>query len=125
MGCFSWMFADKDNKRNLKIGHKGYLLTPNNESLKANPYDGYGEFDGYDVYDLVADWNREYLSQHPEFFIPRHGRVDRFMWYPYYADLSLSRDEVVARILKDPKAPYGNKLYEYRFIGIDIACYDD
>lgn len=125
MGCFSWMFADKDNEKNLKIEHKGYLLLPNGGELKESCYEGYGEFDGQDAYDLVADWNREYLSHHPEFFIPRHGRVDSFMWYPYYADLSLNRDEVVAKILADPKAPYGNRLYEYRFIGIDIACYDD
>lgn len=141
MGCFSWMFADKNNEKSLKIYHTGYLLTPDNKALKAECYDGYGEFDGQDAYDLVADWNREYLSQHPEFLIPQHGdiykgqtgewikptpkRVDEFVWYPYYANLSLSRDEVVSQVLADPDAPYGTSLYEYRFIGIDIACYDD
>lgn len=142
MGCFSWMFADKGNEKNLKIGHKGYLLLPNGGELKESCYEGYGEFDGQDAYDLVADWNREYLSQHPEFEIVQCGnywdevkqdwipkappkRVDEFVWYPYYADLSLSRKDIVQKVLADPKAPYGNKIYEYRFIGIDIACYDD
>lgn len=133
MGCFSWMFADKDNEKNLKINHKGYLLLPNGGELKESCYEGYGEFDGQDAYDLVVDWNRKYLSEHPEFEIPQHNRnndpstkrADEFVWYPYYADLSLNRDEVVAKILEDPKAPYGNRLYDYRFIGIDIACYDD
>ena len=134
MGCFSWMFANKNNEKNLKIGHKGYLLTPDNECLKAYPYEGYGEFGGYDAYDLVADWNRKYLSEHPEFEVSQHNRrvdepntkrVDEFVWYPYYADLSLNRKDIVQKVLADPKAPYGNKIYEYRFIGIDIACYDD
>lgn len=133
MGCFSWMFADKDNEKNLKINHKGYLLLPNGGELKESCYEGYGEFDGQDAYDLVADWNRKYLSEHPEFEILQHNRnndpstkrADEFVWYPYYADLSLNRDEVVAKILEDPKAPYGNRIYEYRFIGIDIACYDN
>ena len=119
MGCFSWMFADKDNEKNLKINHKGYLLLPNGGELKESCYEGYGEFDGQDAYDLVVDWNRKYLSGHPEFEIPQHNRNND------PSTKSLNRDEVVAKILEDPKAPYGNRLYDYRFIGIDIACYDD
>lgn len=49
MGCFSWMFADKGNEKNLKIGHKGYLLLPNGGELKESCYEGYGEFDGQDA----------------------------------------------------------------------------
>ena len=141
MGVFSWMFADKNNEKNLKLYHKGYLLTPDNKALKAEEYEGYGEFDGHDAYDLVADWNREYLSQHPEFLVPQHRRwwdesnniwieddpkrVDKFAWYPYYADLSLSKKEVEQKISEDEKAKKEMIFAEWRCIGIDIACYDD
>lgn len=140
MGCFSWMFADKNNKKNLKIDHKGYLLTPDNEYLKAYPYDGYGEFGGYDAYDLVAIWNRRYLSEHPEFEVPQHGRynikteswtepvpkrIDEFAWYKYYADMSLTEKEMMDKIAKDEDARKDLIFTELRCIGISIACYDD
>lgn len=130
MGYFSWMFADRDNQKALRIGKKGYLFCPDGTVLTEPDYKGYGVFDGHDAYELVADWNRKYLSQHPEHLIPRHGgilqedgtykvqppkRIDSYSWYPFYADLSLSRDEVIKRA----------GLTEYRDIGIDIACYDD
>ena len=142
MGCFSWMFADKNNEKNLKLDHKGYLLTPDNKALKAEEYEGYGQFDGYDAYDLVADWNREYLSQHPEFLVPQHGgkwdnetnswitdpptkRIDEYSWYKYYADLSLSKKEVKQKISEDEEVKEKMIFPEWRCIGIDIACYDD
>lgn len=142
MGCFSWMFADKNNEKNLKIDHKGYLLTPSNETLKACPYEGYGEFDGYDVYDLVAIWNRDYLSKHPEFEVPQHGgkwdeetgswvsnpktkRIDEYPWYKYYANMSLTVKEMMDKIAEDEEVKKFLVFVELRCIGIEIACYDD
>ena len=120
MGQFSWMYADTNNEKALLEGGTAYVPLPNGETIEESCYDGYGRFGGQDIYDLVADWNREYLARHPEFEIPGEFgreplRVDRYGWYKHYADLSLSREEVVKRA----------GLYEYRHIGIDIACYDD
>ena len=120
MGQFSWMYADTNNEKALLEGGAAYVPLPNGEAIEEPSYDGYGEFGGQDIYDLVADWNREYLSRHPEFELPgaygrKPFRVDRHGWYKYYADLSLSREEVVRRA----------DLFEYRTIGIEIACYDD
>ena len=129
MGCFSWMFADRNNKKNLKIDHKGYLLTPENRTLKAYPYEGYGEFEGYDAYDLVAIWNRMYLSKHPEYVIPQHerfgGKISDKPWYKYYADMSLTEKEMMDKIRNDEKAKKSLIFAELRCIGIEIACYDD
>lgn len=130
MGQFSWMFADTMNQKALHEGGEAYVALPGGGWIYEDDYDGYGRFDGLDIYDLVADWNRKYLSEHPEFLIPSHGgrwvnnewvpdrsgrRVDRYEWYKAYADLNLSREEVVKK----------SGVYEYRHIGIDIACYDD
>lgn len=120
MGCFSCTFADYGNMRNLTCGESGYLYCPDGTVLHEPSYDGYGKFAGQDMYDLVADWNRKFLSEHPEFEIlggyqEKKYPVSKAEWYPAYADLSKSREEVVA------SAP---SLYDWRCIGIAIACYD-
>lgn len=111
MGCFSWMFADS-KRENLHIGNPFYLLLPNGGYLKDSWYNGYGDVSGEDIYDLVADWNREYLSAHPDFVIKSlNAMVSEMAWWPEYSDLSLSREEVSNRAC-----------LEYREIGIDLAC---
>ncbi len=130
MGCFSWMFADTNNEKALCIGHPGYLVRPDGSFFLERCYDGYGRFGSQDVFDLVADWNREFLSRNPDYIVPQHGTtvqadgsykeaeckpVSSFEWYPAYSDLSLNRQEVVKR----------SGISEYRIIGIELACYND
>lgn len=130
MGQFSWMFADTQNEEALCLDHICYVPMPNSEFLFEPGYEGYGEFGGHDIYDLVADWNREFLSRNPEYLIPGHGsylkddgtivelkpkRVDEYKWYPAYSDLTLSREQVAEK----------SGIPEYRWIGIAIACGDD
>ena len=62
MGQFSWYTCDTvkpvyDNEEKTV-----YLLNPFGENIKETYYDGYGHFGKYDVYDLVAQWNREAMS---------------------------------------------------------------
>lgn len=125
MGQFSWL--DCENKSQIldDVYEDVYVLVPKEfggKNIHETCYDGYGNFGGKDVYDLVADWNREYLSKNPDFVLPfRKTRVSDFPWYPAYADLSLSREDVV----KAWKT-IGNELYtEWRCIGIYLACYDE
>ncbi len=107
MGYFSWKFANDDSRR-LRIGKPGYLYCPDGTVIREPAYDGYGTFGGHDVYDLVANWNRKYLSEHPDFLIVQHGKilgddgkwykappkkVSEFFWYPAYADLSKTVEE--------------------------------
>ncbi len=69
MGCFSWL--DCKTKKQIRIGFYGkeiYVLVPKEFGgghIVCNFYEGYGEFGGYDIYDLVAAWNREYLKKYP------------------------------------------------------------
>lgn len=67
MGNFSWIYSDtnkamKDNK----VADSYLLVPPEFQSeygpyIKETCYDGYGHMNGYDVYALVALWNRKYL----------------------------------------------------------------
>lgn len=117
MGCFSCTFADYGNMRNLLLGESGYLYCPDGTILHEPSYEGYGEFAGQDMYDLVADWNRPFLSKHPDFEILGMSiPISKAEWYPAYADLSKSREEVIASA--------ASSLCDWRGIGIDIACYN-
>lgn len=138
MGSFSWYASD--TRRAIRSGNYNpfpvYALRPDGEPLLETNYEGYGRFGGQDIYDLVADWNRKYLAEHPGFLVVQHGRiwseenhsfypagpkrVDEFDWYPLYADLTKSRKDI-ERELKES----GEVFWEYRHIGIEIACYDD
>lgn len=120
MGGFSYTFADYGNLCNLKSGKSCYLYCPDGTILYEPSYDGCGQFAGKDVYELVADWNREFLSEHPDFEILGFSKgkrlpVSRAEWYSAYADLSKSREEVAAS---------DNSLMGWRGIGIAIACHD-
>ena len=140
MGCFSWMFADKGNKAALKIGEPGSIICPDGSLIATASYDGYGCFgshDEFDVYELVADWNRAYLIDHPDYIVPQHGRrwdkhtkdwvdikpkkVSEYEWWPAYSDLSLSSHDVELYMQQTK----GDRYCRYRSIGIDISCYDD
>lgn len=124
MGSFSWYASDTNRAIRSDEPFPVYVLRPDGEPLLEVEYEGYGVFGGQDIYELVADWNRKYLAEHPEFLIAQYNappkRVDEFEWYPAYADLSKTRAEV-EKELKETKATFSGL---YRSIGIAIACYD-
>ena len=47
-------------------------------------------------------------------------RVDSFPWYPLYADLTKSRKDIEHELYEG-----GEVFWQYRHIGIEIACGDD
>lgn len=63
MGFFSFMFADTNNTEALKIGKPAYVVLPNGGLLHTARYDGYGNFDSHNIFELVVDWNKEFLSE--------------------------------------------------------------
>lgn len=76
-------------------------------------YEGYGVFDGKDVYALVAMWNQDFLVSHPDYIIPySKKKVSDFRWYKEYCEMGITE--------YDLEEDYG-----LRDIGIDIACYDE
>ena len=62
MGIFTWTLAN-NREQKLKYDGPGAILCPDDTKIVEHCYDGYGVFDGQDVYDLVVDWNRPYLSE--------------------------------------------------------------
>lgn len=132
MGSFSWMFADENNRRALKGGNPAYIPQPKGfgPTLYERYYDCYGGFSEHDIYELVADWNREWMASHPEYLIPSYAKqengkktISEFPWYQFYADLTLSKEQVVERWKERIQSESSS--IEYRFIGIILACEDE
>lgn len=126
MGCFSWYTSDTHRALLIHRPIRVYALQPAGDPLCERSYDGDGMFAQQDIYDLVADWNRKYLSEHPNFLIRSwdgtvsgsEKRVSDFDWYAAYADLSNSREDI-CRIMRKRFSTW-----QYRHIGIEIACSD-
>lgn len=69
MGQFSWHYSDTGRQMVDNKYADSFLLVPPpfqhiyGKAIHTPCYDGYGNFGPYDVYDLVAEWNRDYLSE--------------------------------------------------------------
>ena len=124
MGQFSWLDC-KDNTQILDdVTRDVFVLVPaefGGGHIKETCYDGYGHFGGLDIYDLVAEWNREDIASNPKHKYygvdslkdeTKYHTVDGFEWFEAYSDLSLTADDVE------------DMGFEWRCIGIDLACYD-
>lgn len=126
MGQFSWLYCDSGKQMIDNKLKDSYLLVPKafgGGRIIERCYNGYGRMGGHDVYDLVADWNREWVKQNPDYVTYRGDKLSDYAWYPFYTDLSLSREEV----LEKWEGTNDSRLfgYEWRIIGIDLACYDE
>ena len=122
MGCFSWIYSDI--KKPMLIGNPGILVLPDGGTLETGTYNGYGTFAGKDVYELVMEWNRPYLSGHPEHFLTESKKtVSEHFWYPAYADLSIPLDRIIEK-LREKNEKLAD-CFQLRAIGIAIACQDE
>lgn len=134
MGQFSWL--DCVNKKypirdNCK--EPVYVLVPEayidqyadegKPYIKEDYYDGYGHFGKYDIYDLVAEWNRGCivnLMQHSKSILGR----ELLLKVGEMFDSKVSDEEITAFIKS--KAPDSWLVTDWkRNIGISIACYDE
>lgn len=115
------MFADKTNRKPLLIGESAYVITPDNNNIYEQSYTGYGSFNGYDIYELVVDWNREFIGQ---IFKDRcisflHFSTDK------YADSILLGDEYAHSFLKEYLNSENLYLNNWkRELGLQIANFD-
>lgn len=116
MGKFSWIYSDTNKQVVDDKEADTYLLVPKafqnkyGKAIYESCYEGYGEFGGHDVYDLIAEWNKDCI---PEII----RRVRKGTW----------RCPVKEKDANNLLAYYlGEKIdCELRWIGIMMACYDD
>ena len=108
------------------LPEESYLLIPKEfgGGKIAEPfYDGYGHFGCKDILDLIATWNRKWASENPGFVTYCHSRpLSEEPWYPYYADLSLSEEEVLKKWSENEG---GRGCFEWREIGNILSSYDE
>lgn len=146
MGNFSW--CTSDTRKSIPCvfdGYDGapqtvYLLNPFGEPYKETDYEGYGKFGGRDVYELVAEWNRSYLSEanlrkpeRSQYFADKEGARAYHRAKEKYklqcegikAFASGATDDYMRAIYGEVFAWRGGESDWKRCLGIAIACYDE
>lgn len=130
MGQFSWLDCIDKTQILDDVIADVYVLVPKEFGgghIKETYYDGYGNFGGHDIYDLVADWNKEYVTHHEiEDVLTHSWRREDIEWYLEGLKRQVRKCERLMDFQRlsdeDMKLKYG-KDYK-RNIGIDISCYD-
>jgi hypothetical protein len=105
MGQFSWLDCKTQEQVLDDVRRDVYVLVPKEFGgghIKETCYDGYGRFGGYDIYDLVVDWNMKHLEEY------RNDKSFKCDW-----------------LQKQSSVEEAFKKLEKRDIGISIACYDE
>lgn len=105
MGQFSWLDCKTGEQVLDNVVRDVYVLVPaefGGGHIKEQCYDGYGRFGSHDIYDLVVDWNMQYLEE-------------------YRKDKSFKCDW----LRKQSSVEEAFEKLEKRDIGISIACYDE
>ena len=93
-----------------------YLLVPEafqeryGESIHERCYDGYGNFGKYDIYELIPEWNREFIPE----------AIKRMKEDKWYCSTTKSEWENLEHYYKDEKISC-----PLRNLGIILACYDE
>lgn len=145
MGLFSW--CTSDTRKSISCTYNSYagapttvyLLNPFGEPYKESDYEGYGEFGGHDVYDLVAEWNRKYLTidnlrkpVREHWASDEHGREYYEKALKRYEQKCLGIVEFAAGASDEYMQKHYGTVFGYgdgsdwkRCLGIDIACYDE
>lgn len=116
MGQFSWIYSDTNKQVVDDKNADTFLLVPKvfrhkyGNAIYEGCYDGYGNFGGYDVYDLVLEWNRDMI---PEII----RRIRKGTW-----KCSVSENDIV-----NLQNYYDGREVscELRWLGIIMACYDE
>lgn len=144
MGVFSWCTSDtrKSIPCCMPFGDLPgtvYLLNPFGEPYKETDYEGYGEFSGKDVYDLVVEWNREYLTP-DQVTAPKRSHYQAGAEGDTYYARAVQKHDMVCRAIKDyaqgatdaymrekygTVLGYGDGSDWKRCLGIQLACSDE
>lgn len=136
MGFFTWTDARREPKKRRdgeyvtadKIGYGGYakVVCPDNTEIIENYYDGYGEFGGHDIYDLVVDWNKEHLEDIFCAMSEDHwGYHLKEVATAFQNDDTYALNREISRLIDSGKEPSFFRDEWKRTIGIAIACHDE
>ena len=131
MGYFTWTFADRPlqetrhgdfyKRCKLPYGGRGHLLCPDGSVITEHDYEGYGIFDGKDVYELVVEWNKDYLRRLPIINNPPQSYIRELIDAYINGGDSAAQAYVDKAIEQGEAAPYLRKDWK-RSLGIDISC---
>lgn len=129
MGQFSWLDCITEEQILDDVERDVYVLIPKEFGgghIKETCYDGYGRFGGLDIYELVADWNRKYITadhvfphevkywQSSDVNNNVEFKAKEKDWWMAYSDYSI-----------DQRGVEYITGHEWRWIGIELACYDE
>lgn len=119
MGLFSWLYADTNRQMFVNLHKESYLLIPKpfqkdigSSYIVEHCYHGEGRMGGHDIYELVADWNRDY--------IPTYLQEAKTNPHAHSYALSL-KDYADMMLFYEGKTP----ACEIRWIGILLAGEDE
>ena len=137
MGYYTWTVANRKEKKTkdgwysdqCKLAYGGYgaVITPDNKRIEIEHYAGYGIFGREDVYEMVVDWNRDYLKDIFKSMATRHPDGFWGCTLKEIAEAYQMRDKKrVAKLAEDLGKEHPFLRTEWkRNIGITIACYDE
>lgn len=113
MGVYSWLDCITEEPILIGEDRTSYVLVPDQFGgghIANGRYDGYGDFGGYDIYELVLEWNKEYIPQYVK--LMKAGRWKCKFNVAKPSDLmDYYNDQPVEGELRD--------------LGILLACYDE
>ena len=118
MGFFSWRDCVTGNPIISGEYKKVYVLVPKEFRKKfgvrisESSYDGYGHFGGYDIHELIAEWNRFYLStellgEKPAF--DEYGGLESYE-KEYLVREGFSKEEIARKDLEKQQENYENAI---------------
>lgn len=106
MGCFSFKFADV--KGALKYGRSAYLLLPahladefGRKSIYESSYGLYGDFGGFDVYEVLAYANKDFIIKVFDEASVKHFKGISSAAKRRYSQKCLSASEIEAKDMEE------------------------
>lgn len=116
MGLFTFYTADTN--RIIEVSGRGKsfpvaVLFPKEfggGSIEERAYNGYGDFGGKDVYNLIADWNKDYLQKDMLEVPVKENYSEEF-----YYKMAMKRYETYCQVLDDFKSDKPKSLMNRKF----------